>query len=293
MSHGPFVDALVKVLRQSDRYRLSAIVEMANLSPDTRKELTTFYAGRSWPLLQQAQLSNLREVGPWLICSRPGSGVPAQYDFQWQLEQGAMGAVVGWIISALPQEHLAQHLSHGNIVNGPDGQSYLLRYHTTAALRALDTHRNLPGVSEWLTPIHSWWVPVANPHQKLWLRIAGGDRQQADHPTTITLDEACWTALAGDPLSYQLAEMLKHDQSCPTLAVGCHGTRLGMIQHYLAQAREQGLSRREDLTTYVVMMARNGDQLSKTAAWQDALAATRDQQSYLTDNAQTYLRSMV
>lgn len=292
MKHSPFIHALVNVLEQSDRYRLSAIVEMADLAPATRDELTTYYTARSWPLLQQAQFSNLRAIGPWLIGSRPGSGVPAQYDFQWQLEQSALGGVRGWIISALPPEQLAQHLSQANIVTGADGQPYLLRYHTTAALRALDTHRHLPGVSEWLAPIHSWWVPVANLHQKTWLRIAGADQLQTTKPSSITLDEACWAALAGDPLSYLIAERLKHEQPSPTLAANCHGTRLGMIQHFLAQAREQGLCRQDDLITYVVMMARYGDQLGKSSAWLDALAATRDQQSPLTDNVQTYLRSM-
>ena len=63
----PFVRALVEVLRTSDRYRLSAIVEMADLSPQIREELTEYYSVRCWPLLQQAQFSNLRAVGTWLF----------------------------------------------------------------------------------------------------------------------------------------------------------------------------------------------------------------------------------
>ena len=36
----PFVRAMVEVLRASDRYRLSAIVEMANLTPEVQERLT-------------------------------------------------------------------------------------------------------------------------------------------------------------------------------------------------------------------------------------------------------------
>ena len=287
----PFVRALVKFLRVSDRYRLSAVVEMADLSPKARENLLEYYSQRCWPLLQQAQFSNLRAVGPWLFGSRPGSDVSAQYDFKWQLEQGAEGAVCGWIISALPPAELALHLSQANIVTGADGHSYLLRYHTAAALQALDSHRHLPGVSEWLAPIHHWWAPVAHPHKTLWLQIAGGDQPQAAHVTPITLDEDCWAALAGDPLSYQLAEVLKDVQHCPALAGTCHGTRVGLIQHYLDQAREQGLAREEDLITYVLMLARDGDQLNTSPAWQEAIIATREQHTALIDNVQRRLRT--
>ncbi|MNE36027.1 hypothetical protein D3C80_1298200 [compost metagenome] len=264
---------------------------MANLSPQVREKLTRHYSERCWPLLQQAQFSNLRAAGPWLFGSRPGSDVSAQYDFQWQLEQGAAGAVCGWIVSALPPAQLARHLSQANIVIGADGHSYLLRYHTAAALQVLDTHRELPGVGEWLAPIHHWWAPVAHPSKRLWLQIAGGDQPQATQVPPITLTEDCWTALAGDPLSYQLAELLKDEQSCPALSTNCHGSRVDLIQHYLDQAREQGLDREEDLVTYVLMMVRDGEQLSQSPAWQDAITATREQHTSLLENVQRCLRT--
>jgi hypothetical protein len=290
--NSPFVDAYTQILRQSDHYRLSAIVEMACLTSAQREKLTSFYKGRCWPLLYQAQFHNLQAVGPWLFGARPGSAVAGQYDFQWQLEQGAPGAVSGWIISALPPEKLAQHLGQANVVFGVDGHSYMLRYHTAAALQVLSARRELPGVSEWLAPIHHWWAALAHPKLKLWQPITGANKPQITHVPPITLDEACWTALAGDPFSHQLAEVLKDEQSCPALATHCHGTRLGLIQHYLNQARENGLSHPSDLTTYVLMTARYGEQLGKTPAWQDALAATREQPSTLTDNVQVYLRSL-
>lgn len=49
----PFIRTMVEVLRTSDRYRLSAIVEMASLSPGVQEKLTRHYEDRCWPLLQQ------------------------------------------------------------------------------------------------------------------------------------------------------------------------------------------------------------------------------------------------
>lgn len=97
--------------------------------------------------------------------------------------------------------------------------------------------------------------------------------------------------LAGEPLSYQLAELLKGEPSCTALAAACHGTRVGLIQHYLDQAREQGLDREDDLISYVLMLARGGEQLSNSPAWQEAVAATREQQTSLMDNVQRCLRT--
>ena len=64
-----------------------------------------------------------------------------------------------------------------------------------------------------------------------------------------------------------------------------------MIQHYLDQARAQGLGREEDLISYVLMLARGGEQLGSSPAWQEAIAATREQQTSLMDNVQRCLRT--
>ncbi|MDH0650325.1 DUF4123 domain-containing protein [Pseudomonas sp. GD03867] len=282
----PFIDALVGELRASARYRLSAIVEMAHLSSAARDKFAQYYAQRCWPLLQQPAFASLQAAGPWLVGARPGSDVRAQYDFMGALEYNAPNAVCGWIISPLPPEQLARHLSQANIVTGADGHSYLLRYHTTASLQLLDSRRDLPGVSQWLSPIHRWWVPMANPDKKLWLQISGDGQPTSPQVPPITLDEAFWTALAGDPLSHRLAQML---DGHPPLAGHCHGTRLGLVQHYLEQARSQGLSREEDLVTFVLLMSSNAEQLRQTPAWHDALAATRAQQTTLSDNLQACL----
>lgn len=57
----PFIRAMVEVLRTSDRYRLSAVVEMANLSPRARETLP-----------------NITRGAAGLCCNRPNSAIYAR-----------------------------------------------------------------------------------------------------------------------------------------------------------------------------------------------------------------------
>lgn len=290
MSHDPFIEAVLATLRESPRYRLTAIIEMAKLSVADREKLKEHYDQCCWPLLQQEHFANLRDIGPWLFGARPGSDASGQYDFLWVLGRQAGNAVYGWLISAMPPEQLAKHLSHANVVAGTDGETCMLRYHTSPALRVLNARRDLPGVTDLLAPIYHWWVPVAHPKKTLWYRVLGHNRPDTIHPPTLVLDEDCWKALAGDPLSHRLAQILQNKKPIPALPENCHGTRLGLIDHYLDAAREQGLSRDDDLITHALMMAENGEELDRTPAWHEAVAAARDHQSSLSDAVETYLR---
>lgn len=282
----PFLTAVLNTLRESGRYRLSAIIEMAALAPTDRDRLREAYAQRSWPLLHQAQFSNLRDLGPWLFAARPGAELSGQYDFQCTLERSAGDAVCGWIVSAMPPAQLARHLAQANTVIGTDGHPYLLRYHTTFALRALQARRELPGINEWLTPIRHWWVPIASANKRLWSQVSGYDRPEAIDVPPLELDQACWEALAGEPLSHYLAELLGRAE----VGDHCHGTRLGLVEHFLGRAREAGLSQRDDLIHYVLMMTQDAARLGNGSGWEQALAATRDQALPLSIAVKTHLQ---
>ncbi|MBV4499304.1 DUF4123 domain-containing protein [Pseudomonas shirazensis] len=279
----------VEQLRISSRYRLSGIIEMARLTPAAREKLMRMYGDCGWPLLQQAQFSNLRDRGPWLFGARADYGVTFQHSFMDNVARVASIAVCGWIVSALQPAQLLTHLSQANIAVAADGHRYLLRWHTATALRTLDKRRDLPGVSEWLAPIQRWWFAEPTPTGTVWPSIAGADRPSSAATPPLVLDQAFCLALAGDPLSYQIAEMTKKQYTCPKLSNECHGTRLGLIQHFLAEARRQGLSRDDDLIVYVLLIARYGAAISELQDWADAVAQTRDEHSSLHDNIQARL----
>jgi len=103
-------------------------------------------------------------------------------------------------------------------------------------------------------------------------------------------EEALSTLSNFDSMSYRLDELLNAENPNPALPDICHGTRLGLIQHYLSLGREQGLIREDDLLTYVLMIARNGEALSRTPAWHEAISACREQGTPLSDAVQTHLR---
>lgn len=285
----PFLTALVDTLRESPDYQLTAIIEVAMLSSTARGAIISAYAERCWPLLQQQHFSNIRHLGPHLFGPCPESTLLAQREFQCGIEGRAGNALCGWIISALPHALLAEHLSHANVATGADGHAYLLRYHTGSALLALDARRDLPGVVDLLSPIRSWWVPVADPQKQLWRQVVGYDRPKVARARPISLDKACWEVLAGDPLSHRLDELLMTEKPDPALPYYCHGTRLGLIQHYLTLARKQGLSRDDDLLTYVLMIARNGEGLTNMPEWHQALSACREHGKPLSESVQACL----
>jgi hypothetical protein len=286
----PFETDLFEPLHQSNAYRLTGLVEMARLSEAERDKLVTYFKARGWPLLQQPQFANLQALGPWLFSSRPSSVVSGQGDFFHTLKQLAGDAVCGWLVSALPPAALATHLSQANIIAGPNGSHYMLRYYTGSALPALHARCDLPGIPEWLAPIHSWWVPVPHPRHEIWKRFAGYDRPDYQRRVPIVLDPACWAALAGDPLGYRLADQLKAPLAAAGRQANCHGTRLGLAQQYLAEARQLGLTNQDDLCDYVKLMALNGDALRDTPAWQQALRDARDQKRPLAEAVQVHLR---
>lgn len=285
----PFVNALVTELEKAPSYQLSAVVEMATLSPSAQRMFNRHYATYRWPLLQHPELANLQAISPWLFATRPDASVNAQYEFQGQLEHYGEDAVCGWIISTLAPNLLARHLSQAGVVVGPDGHSYLLRYHTAASLKVLNQRRDLPGVKQWLAPVHQWWVqqPSANPTERVWAPVLGDDRPQFTPVPRLRLDQACWTALAGDPLSYRLAELLRDEPNLPRFEHACQGTRVGLIDLYLAQARKHGLLHEQDLITYVLVMARSGETFASTPGWQQALKATREHRTPLLEALRT------
>ncbi|HTV85406.1 MAG TPA: DUF4123 domain-containing protein [Dyella sp.] len=265
-----FAELLIADVRDSATCTLAGIVEMARLEPTQRDELLARYDAHAWPLLSQPEFDNLRMIGPWLFGPGAYTSLQGQYDFHHALNRQAGDAVCGWITSELSPAKLASHLCQANIAHAPDGECYLLRYHTEAALPVLDARRNQPGPRALFAPITSWWHPLPHVSRKAWAAIRGERIAHTPAMSPITLDDDTWHALAGDPLAYTLADQLK-----PAFAQqpdkDCYGVRLGTVQHYLAQAREQGLIRPGDLNDYVTLTVLAGGALTTNAHWQAAI----------------------
>lgn len=288
-----FVEKLLRPLRQAEHYRLSAVLELSRLSTGQVESLVKRERGILCPLMQQDELSNVRQFGTGLYAATTNTTLQGQSDFFWELSEFATDAICGWIISALPAAALATHLAQANTVLAPDGQRYLLRYHTEQCLRVLRARKDLPGIVEWFAPIHSWWVPYPDADEEIWCCLMGGDRSATDELKNLTLDHACWEALAGDPLEHQLANQLKSSLTASGQPEQCHGVRLGRVRKYLAAARETGFIEQQDLITYVTYSALLGDRLTLDPIWQAAMKESLEQRLPLAQRLETHLHPLL
>lgn len=271
----PFAKGLVEQLRQAPNHRLSAIVELAQLPANERQRLVDRYSETAHPILYQECFSNLRDIGPWLFSPGQQADLQSQYDFHCALTEMAGDALCGWLVSALEPSRLADHLGQATSARGPDGGTYMLRFHTEQAFPVLHARYDLPGIAHLLAPIRSWWVLEPHPEHRAWRHYAGYDQPNYCGVPLIQLDQACWDALAGDPLSYYLADQLQEPLAAG-LSENCYGTRLGKVRELLAEARDNGLQQPGDQSDYVTLLTLHGRELRATPAWQEALAEARD-----------------
>jgi len=271
----PFAKELIEQLRQAPEHQLMAIVEFARLQADERRQLMDHFLEDARPILYHEGFSNLRDIGPWLFSPGQRTDLQSQYDFHCTLTEMAGDALCGWLVSAQEPFRLAHHLGQATTAQGPDGGTYMLRFHTEQAFPVLHARHDLPGIAHLLAPIRSWWVMEPHPEHRAWRHFAGYDQPQLCGVPLIQLDHACRDALGGDPLSYQLAEQLEEPLAA-SLSENCYGTRLGHVQKLLAEARKNGLNRPEDQCDYVALVIQRGQDLQATPRWQEALAEARD-----------------
>lgn len=266
-----FVDQLLDDVRTSPTCTVTGIVEMSRLEPAKRDELVLRHEGEAWPLMSQPEFGNVRMIGPWLFGPGTQTSLNGQYDRYCILNRQAPDAVCGWITSELAPAQLALHLSQASVAYAPDGERYLLRFHTEAALPVLHARRAQPGLRELFAPITSWWFPLPHASQQQWAVVRGERAQSASAIPPIMLDDSAWEALAVDSLAYALADQLKSTLVARQPETDCYGTRLGIVQRHLAQARQQGLERSGDLADYVTLMVQQDHTLNTDTDWQAAI----------------------
>lgn len=253
-----FARGLVEQLRPLPDHRLTAIVEMARLSPPERQQVFDTFGNAGYPILHQQDFANLRDIGPWLFCSGEHTSLQRQFDFHHDLSKAAGDAPTSWLISALEPSRLAFHLGEAAIARGPDGRTHLLRFYSEKAFPVLHSRQDLPGIVHLLAPIHSWWLREPESDlddgEKGWRRYAGKDRADYCGVPPIHLDQLCWDDLTGDALSYRLVDLIDKLQVTPATG-GYHGKRLAQVRKLLAEARRMGFRQQADQSDYALLMA--------------------------------------
>lgn len=270
-------DSLVKYLRQSDSYRLTALVELSTVSAGEDNFLWKTYSKHIYPLLLQPELANLRETGPHLFSANPQASLNDHYQFHNGLSRAIGGSITAWIISKMPAPELAKHLSKACTVLAPNGDDYLLRFHTPTALCTLHTHRYLPSISDWLRPLHSLWLPF----EDQWSVLPGGNGAAAETSAPFMLNEACWTELKGEPLMFLLADALERTLSDYPARRFSRGIRIQEVCRLKCEAESSGLNSLNDIVDYITLTFLRASDLSRSAAWKDAMADAREHKAPL------------
>ncbi|MCU1720353.1 DUF4123 domain-containing protein [Pseudomonas sp. 5P_5.1_Bac1] len=271
----PFAEELMGQLHKAPNLRLTAIVEMARVPLPARQRLIERFAQTAYPILYQQCFANLRDIGPWLFSSGEHLSLDSQYDFHCTLVEIAGDVPCAWLVSALEPSRLANHLGQAATARGPDGASFLLRFYSEQAFPMLQARHDLPGIAELLAPIHSWWALEPHDERNAWRHYEGHNRPDHYGIPPIRLDQACWDALTGSPLRFQLCDLLQQERT-PGKTENGHAIRLARVQQLLAEARQCGLHRPADQKDYVIFLTRHGSDLRTNAAWQAALTDARD-----------------
>ncbi len=251
---------------------LIAVSDMASLDDPMRQAVSDQFSDRCYPLLRHERWNALRPYSPLLVAARStdladcGSLIEA---FQGRLHN----ALQGWIISALPPDTLATHLSRATLARGPDGCTYLLRYYDPLVLPVLHQKADPAWWRGFIAPVVSWWIPGADLERRLWGRVPGRGVQvgTTEQLPMLDIDANLWQALAEDPFPHRLLREAEAYE--PTLFdTDCRYVRLARVRNHLAIAKALGLSSSENLHDNVFMaLGRPAQQLQSDTRWQRAV----------------------
>lgn len=249
---------------------LVAVCDMARLDDDLRAKVRETFEGHAYPLLLDPSLHALEDYSPLLLAPRSEDD-----EGWWRLLGGFQhtmrNALHGWIVSKLPPQSLARHLSRATQAYGPDGASYLLRLYDPAVIPVLHCHADSLWWRAVLAPIITWRYGKGDTDLQRWACISGGGSMDALPPLPLVIDEPLWNELVNDPLPNRLLQAAEtYDPAL--FSAPCRSVRLAQVEAVLADARNAGLSVYEDLHDYVLMTLRSGaNRLGSDRVWQHAL----------------------
>lgn len=259
---------------EAQRY---ALIEMGALSSPARSALIDSAAPAYWPLIRHTQQDHLIREGPWLLQPDP-TNLAA-----WRTIEALPCALQAWIESPLDGSTLAEQLAPAMIVEATDRRLWLLRFYASQAIQALhaeiqaDWHAALfSGITHWWyrNDVHEWQslagLPTKDPPRQGW---------------RLSLDDALWKTLAGDPEVTALTAQLVNDM--PTVFAGiCAGERPRRVASALAGANSAGLIDPADRRIYVYLWLTQGEAALQEAPMAQAIARAARGESSLAEQLQ-------
>lgn len=240
-----------------------ALIELAHLPVAARTTLFNELVQDSqyWPLIKDESQPHLQREGPWVLQVRQD-----KLDKLLALD-GIVCALQGWIESPLTGTELASHLAPAMAVENPQKQRSLLRFYLPDVITQLhkDTLEN--PTSALFLGVARWWYRDATLG---WTALEGKALPESLPPWQLTVDEARWQSLHGEPEVMQLtAELVDFS---PSLFEGiCLCERPRQVAKALMQANNHGLTATSDKRTFVYVQLSQGND-----AW-----ASEDMQSLL------------
>lgn len=240
-----------------------ALIELAHLPVAARTTLFNELVQDSqyWPLIKDESQPHLQREGPWVLKVRQD-----KLDKLLTLD-GIVCALQGWIESQLTGTELASHLAPAMAVENPQKRRSLLRFYLPDVITQLhkDTLEN--PTNALFLGVTRWWYRDATLG---WTALKGKALPESLPPWQLTVDEARWQSLHGEPEVMQLtAELVDFS---PSLFEGiCLCERPRQVAKALMQANNQGLTATADKRTFVYVQLSQGND-----AW-----ASDDMQSLL------------
>jgi len=248
------------------RGQLCALVDMAYIDEEQRREIQERFAGRLHPLITEPGLEDFTPFSATLI-QAPATDLEGQDSLIQSLERYNSDVVSVWITSTLTTLELAQHLRQATFAYGEEPspssnlyepqkqqQRYLLRYYDPLITPTL--YGQAPQEwQQWLfAPIINWWFAMANPRGEEWHQLVGGRNTQAQTLSApkLILSQELKDALHYDGYPHVLLEAL--EKNTPELFTdNCKGVRLAQIRALLEQAQKYGINDKDNQSDFVYL----------------------------------------
>ncbi|CAH1044466.1 DUF4123 domain-containing protein [Halomonas sp. TD01] len=252
-----------------------ALIELAHLTLAARMTLfdEVVSSDYCWPLIDDADQPHLKREGPWLL------EMPHINLVKLQRLEGITCALHGWIESPLNGGELASDLAPAMVVESPQKQRSLLRFYLPSVITqlykdALDNPANalFKGISGW------WYRDEASG----WAMLKGKTSPTHLAPWQLSVSEACWKSLHGDPEVMQLAAELV--ELSPSLFKGiCVCERPRQVAKALIQADDHGLITTNDRRAFTYVQLSEGDDAWVSAERLDLLQRATSGEATLVD----------